>query len=128
MNRKSSSFWRKFLSVLKENELLLFSFPFVFLLISGVLSDIKKLINLKLITIYARQNRLNERLRGSSVMLSKKKEREERIRSQTEAFKEKLNDDKRKFPDNLKVIRQKVENNPLMMENIVFKKSMQEMR
>ena len=61
-------------------------------------------------------------------MVSKKKEREERIRSQTEAFKEKLNDDKRKFHDNLKVIRQKVENNPLMMENVVSKKSMQEMR
>ena len=61
-------------------------------------------------------------------MVSKKKEREKRIRSQTEAFKEKLNDDKRKFHDNLKVIRQKVENNPLMMENVVSKKSMQEMR
>ena len=56
-------------------------------------------------------------------MVSNKKEREERIRSQTEAFKEKLNDDKRKFHDNLKVIRQKVENNPLMMENVVSKKS-----
>ena len=61
-------------------------------------------------------------------MISKKKEREERIRSQTEAFKEKLNGDKRKFHDNLKVIRQKVGNKPLMMENVVSKKSMQEMR
>ena len=57
-------------------------------------------------------------------MVSKKKEREERIISHAEAFKEKLNGDKRKFPDNLKVIRQKVENNPLMMESAVSKKPM----
>ena len=77
---------------------------------------------------FKRQNRLNERVRGSSVMVSKKKEREERIRSQTEAFKEKLSGDKKKYQDNLRAIYQKVENNPLMMETVVSKKSMEEMK
>ena len=76
---------------------------------------------------FKRQNRLNDRVRGSNVMVSKKKEREERIRNQTADFKQKLKDDKKKFKQNLEIINQKVENSPLMMEKVVSKRPMQEM-
>ena len=75
-----------------------------------------------------KQKRLNERVRSSSVIRGNKKELELKREKNMKDFSEKLKEDKIKYNNKLKLIKQNVENRPLMMEVVVNKKDVFDMK
>ena len=75
-----------------------------------------------------RQNRLNNRVRSSSIIKGNKKELEENRKIRKQEFKQNLKDDKKKYKNNLEIMYQKVDNRPLMMESVTRKKEMESMK
>ena len=75
-----------------------------------------------------RQNRLNDRVRSSSVIQGNKKAlREKKINNQ-KAFKQNLKENQEEYKGKLNAIYQKVENRPLMMEIQGQKKEIEDMK
>jgi len=75
-----------------------------------------------------KQNRLNQRVRSSSVMQTNKKKLEENRRTKILEFKNNLKEGEANYKKNLELINQKVDNRPLMMEMQVMKKDMENMK
>ena len=75
-----------------------------------------------------RQNRLNQRVRSSSVIRGNKKELEIKRKKKTENFLSDLEQNKQAYENKLSIIKQNVENRPLMMESAVMKKDVIEMK
>ena len=75
-----------------------------------------------------RQNRLNNRVRSSSIIKGNKKQLEENRKIRKQEFKQNLKDDKKKYKNNLEIMYQKVDNRPLMMESVTRKKEMESMK
>ena len=74
-----------------------------------------------------KQNKLNNRVRSSSVIQGNKKELKLRREKRKKDFKENMNEDKNKFHEILDEIYQKVDNRPLMMESVVKKRKVEDM-
>ena len=74
-----------------------------------------------------KQQRLNERVRSSSVIQGNKKQLEENRKIRKQEFESNLKEDKKRYKDNLKLMYQKVDNQPLMMETVGRKKDMKPM-
>ena len=75
-----------------------------------------------------RQSRLNNRVRSSSVIQGNKKQLEEKRKQRTKDFIENLKNDEKNYNEKLDLMYQKVNNMPLMMESIVQKKPMENMK
>ena len=75
-----------------------------------------------------RQSRLNNRVRSSSVIQGNKKQLEEKRKQKTKIFIENLKKDEKKYNEKLDLMYQKVNNMPLMMESIVQKKPVENMK
>ena len=75
-----------------------------------------------------RQSRLNNRVRSSSVIQGNKKQLEEKRKQRTKDFIENLKNDEKNYNEKLDLMYQKVNNMPLMMESIVQKKPVENMK
>ena len=74
-----------------------------------------------------KQQRLNDRVRSSSVIQGNKKQLEENRKMRQQEFESNLKENKKIYKDKLKIMYQKVDNQPLMMEEVGRKKDIQTM-
>ncbi len=75
-----------------------------------------------------KQNRLNERVRSSSVLVSNKKQRALEIANQKKTFMENLKRGKENYKEKLEIINQNVANRPLLFEIETYKRNINGMK
>lgn len=76
-----------------------------------------------------KQNRLNNRVRSSSVMQgNSRKELAKKRKNNQKEFKKNEKEDRKRYKNNLEIMYQKIDNRPLMMETVTRKKNMESMQ